>query len=121
MLVTQRRKGGEKMYYLTALFGLIAVTAPFFFGYTTEFAAFWTSLAIGTILIVDSAMEGFSGDKEHWEYWVAGIVGLLAIIAPFALGFASLYEAVLTMTVVGVATIIAVGLKLTLDRTKLRY
>ncbi len=107
------------MYYLTAFLGLIATAAPFFFGYTTEFVAFWTSLAVGTILIVDSAMEGLSGDKDHREYWVAGIVGLLAVIAPFALGFASLYEAVLTMTVVGIATIIAVGLKLTLDRTRL--
>lgn len=109
------------MYYLTGLLGLIAVAAPFFFGYSGDTAALWTSLIVGAILIVASVIEGFADDKDRWEYWVAGIVGVGAIIAPFALGFSALAAAVLTMMVVGIMAIIAAGTKLTSGKTRLGY
>lgn len=109
------------MYYLTGLLGLAALVAPFFFGYSGNTAAMWTSLIVGIVLIAASAIEGFAGDKGRWEYWVAGIIGLGAIIAPFALGFSALDAALWTMVIVGVAAVIAAGTKLASGRTKFRY
>ncbi len=109
------------MYYLTGILGLIAIVAPFFFGYSGDGTALWTSLAVGAILIVASVIEGFAGDNERWEYWVAGAVGLGAIIAPFALGFSALAVAVWTMMIVGILAIIAAGAKLTSGRARFRY
>lgn len=105
------------MYYLTGLLGLVAVAAPFLFGYSNDTAALWTSLVVGTVLIVASVIEGLADDKDRWEYWVAGIAGLGAIIAPFALGFSASAAAVWTMIVVGIVAIIAAGTKLTSGRT----
>lgn len=109
------------MYYLTGLLGLVAVVAPFLFGYSGNITALWTSLIVGAVLIGASVIEGFAGDKERWEYWVAGIVGLGAILAPFALGFSALAEAVWTMAVIGVLAIIAAGTRLASGRTRLGY
>ncbi len=109
------------MYYLTGLFGLLAIAAPFLFGYNNDIAALWTSLVVGASLTIASIIEGFEGGQDAWEYWVAGIVGLGAILAPFALGFSTSTAAVWTMMGVGVVAIIAAGAKLTSGRTWFRY
>ena len=105
------------MYYLTGVLGLATLAAPFLFSYSDNIVALWTSLIVGAILVVDSAIEGFAGDKDRWEDWIAGIVGLGAIIAPFALGFSALTTAVWTMVIVGIVAIVAAAVKLSSGRT----
>ncbi len=109
------------MYYLTGLLGLAAVVAPFLFSYSGDIAALWTSLIVGAILILASFIEGLTDDKGRWEYWVAGIVGLGAIIAPFALGFSASTAAVWTMMIIGIVAIGAAGTKLTSGTTRFGY
>ncbi len=100
------------MYLLTGFLGLISVVAPYLFGYSADTTALWTSLIIGAILIIDSVFEGVAADKEKWEYWVAGIVGVGAIVAPFVLGFSTLTAALWTLVIVGLATVIVAWTKL---------
>ncbi len=109
------------MYYLTGLLGLVAIGAPFVFGYSGDITALWTSIILGIVLLGSSVFEALANDKERWEYWVAGIAGLGAIIAPFVLGFSALATALWTMVVIGVVAIIAAGTKLTSGGTRLRY
>ena len=75
------------MYWITGILGILFISVPLFLGYTNNGPALWTSVAAGGIIIVMSGLEFLRKDRETWEYWVVGISGLLAIFAPFALGF----------------------------------
>ena len=41
-------------------------------------------------MFLASAYKGLVHGEEKWEYYVAGLAGLVAIIAPFILGFTAL-------------------------------
>lgn len=100
------------MYWLTGLLGIASAIAPFLMGYSDNGAAMWTSLTIGIVLVLVSAFEWVAEGRQAWEYWVAGIAGLTAIVAPFVLGFSALTVAVWTLVIIGVVAIIAAGIKL---------
>ena len=109
------------MYLLTGVLGLIAAAAPFALGYSGNSAALYTSLGVGAILVITTVLEWAGEDKQMWEYWVAGVVGIGAIAAPFVLGFSGLTNAVWTMVIVGLVTVLAVGTKLFSSRTHYGY
>lgn len=108
------------MYYLTGFLGLVLIVSPYLFGYSIDATALWTSLITGAILIVASIFEGVAADKERWEYWVVGIMGVGAILAPFVLGFSALTAALWTLVIVGLVTILVAGAKLFPWRTQYR-
>jgi hypothetical protein len=45
-------------------------------------------------MVVISTINGIFPDKTSWEFMVAGILGILLVITPFALNFFSLTEAI---------------------------
>jgi hypothetical protein len=75
------------MYWVTGILGLILAVAPYMFGYSTNPAALWTSVLVGGATIVVSIIEGAQADRQPWEYWAAVILGIIAVVAPFVLGF----------------------------------
>jgi hypothetical protein len=89
------------MIWFTAFLGLALMLAPFIMGYTYNALALWTSLIMGLIVLVVSIYKGVKHDKAQWEYMVIAIVGLLAVFAPFILGFNATTIAVWTMVVLG--------------------
>lgn len=109
------------MYWLTGFLGLAVAAAPFLLGYSNNQTALWASLAIGAILVITAWFEGTADDNDTWEYWVAGIVGLGAIAAPYALGFNGLVAAVWTFAIVGIGTALAAGVKLFSGKTGYRF
>lgn len=108
------------MYLLTGFLGLVAIIAPYIFGYSVDSVALWTSLIVGGVLIVASVFEGIAADRERWEYWVVGATGVGAILAPFVLGFASLTTALWTLVIIGIVTVLAAWTKLAPGRTQWR-
>lgn len=108
------------MYWLTGFLGLVSMVAPFIFNYNQNTTALWTSLIVGAALIIISIFEGIAADKERWEYWVAGAVGVVAILAPFVLGFSALGSALWTLVIIGVVTILVAWTKLFPGRTQWR-
>lgn len=100
------------MYWITGILGLALIAAPYFLGYTGDTVAYWTSMIIGVVVVGISAIEGFFKDRDLWEYWVAGILGLGAIVAPFILGFGSNANAMWTIVITGILLAFFAGSKL---------
>ncbi len=105
------------MYWITGILGIISMGAPYLFGYSINPAAYWTSLVIGIVLVALSAIEAYANDKQNWEYWIAGLVGLIGIAAPFVFGFSGVTAALLTSMAVGVVALMVAGVKLTSKET----
>lgn len=100
------------MYLVTGVLGLAFAIAPFLFGYRDNITATYTSIILGALVVLASAVEFFQEDKEMWEYWAAGILGLAAITAPFVLNFSSHINAMWTSVIAGALIAIFAGSKL---------
>lgn len=108
------------MYLVTGFLGLVLIVAPYVLGYNQSSTALWTSLIIGAVLIVASILEAVTASKQKWEYWVVGIAGVGAILAPFVLGFSTISTALWTLIIIGVVTILAAWTKLYPGRSQWR-
>ena len=97
------------MYWATGILGLILAVAPWIFGYSANGVALWTSVIVGAATIIVSIIEGAQADRQQWEYWVAGILGIIAIIAPFIFGFGSYTNAMWSTVVLGILIAIFAG------------
>lgn len=100
------------MYWITGILGIALAGSPFVFGYSGDFNAMATSLAVGGALLALSALEGYAKDNQRWEYWLAGVLGLGLIFAPFVLGFSTIAAAFWTSLIVGLGTVVVAGTKL---------
>jgi len=92
----------RNMYWVTGLLGLILAAAPWAFGYSDNMVALWTSLIVGAATIVVSILEAAQSDRAQWEYWAAGILGVVAIFAPFVFGYGNIANAMWSTVILGV-------------------
>jgi hypothetical protein len=102
------------MLWLTLLLGLLLVVAPWLFGYVDNTIPLWTSIILGAVMALVSGYKATAKDMANWEYWVAGIAGLLALIAPFVLDFGAERSAILTVAIVGGITLVLAAYQLLL-------
>jgi bacteriorhodopsin len=91
------------------LLGVLLVAAPFALGYNTDTYALWSSIVLGVVVILVAVYKAVVRDTARWEYWAAGIVGVLAIVAPFVLGFNTLTSALWTFIVLGAILVLLDG------------
>jgi len=91
------------MYWITGILGLALIVAPFVLGYSTNATALWSSLILCAAIAIVSAYKARVHDVENWEYWLAGILGLAAVLAPYVLGFSVLGTALWAMLILGAA------------------
>jgi bacteriorhodopsin len=68
------------MYWITGIFGLALIVAPFALSYTNNPMAMWSSIVLGVAIVVVSAIKAFVRDAAKWEYWVAGILGAIVLV-----------------------------------------
>ena len=102
------------MYWTTGFLGFVLMIAPFMLGYEGNPVALWSSILVGLATVVLSWMEGAQHDTQTWEYWTVGSLGIVAIVAPFVMGFGSLTEALVTSIVVGILITLFAGAKLSM-------
>jgi hypothetical protein len=95
------------MYWMTGMLGLLFAAAPFLLGYSNNQPALWTSLLVGAAVVLTSAFEALEADKDPIEHWLAGILGAVAIGAPFVLGFGNVATAMWTSVIIGGLMIVA--------------
>ncbi len=104
------------MYWITGLIGLILIVAPFILGYRDNVGALWADIILGALVLVVSAYKAIVHDKLNWEYWTAGILGILAIIAPFIAGFGTVATALWATLVLGLVVAVLSGYQLFFHR-----
>lgn len=99
------------MYWITGILGLALILAPFVFGFSANTSAMWSSVVLGAVITLASIVEGWTHDNRNWEYWVVGLAGILAILAPFVLGFSSVSGALWTAIILGAVVALLAGTK----------
>ena len=97
------------MYWLTGFLGIAMAISPFVLSYRDSTMAMWTSVVLGIVVTAASILEGMDMEQSKWEWWVAGLAGVLAAIAPFVLGFTTLTTALWTLVILGVVVLILAG------------
>lgn len=97
------------MYWLTGLLGVIFIVAPFFLGYANNVTALWTSIVVGLVVAFVSIFRALDREESRWEYIVAGVMGLVAVFAPFILGFSAATTAMWTTIIIGAVLAILAG------------
>lgn len=98
--------------WVNAVLGLALIVAPYGLGYSDNVPALWSSIILGVIVLLAAGYRAITKDTARWEEWVAGIAGLLAVIAPFVLGFSALATAVWASVILGALIAILAGYKL---------
>jgi len=97
------------MYWVTGILGAVMAGAPFALGYNTHSGAMWTGVVLGVIVLLVSIYEAMDESKAKWEYWIAGIAGVLVVGAPFVLGFTTVSAALWTTLILGLVLLILTG------------
>lgn len=97
------------MYWLTGILGALLILAPFVLGYSSDSPALWSNVILGALVLIVSAIKGLATDQTRWEYWIAGIMGVLAILAPFVLHFSTVMTAFWASIILGVIVVLLSG------------
>jgi hypothetical protein len=100
------------MTWFTAVLGLALIVAPFIFGYSTNPNALWSSIILGAVITAVSAYKAFVHDRAEWEYWVAGIVGVVVMVVPFVFGFSTFAVAMWVSIIIGALVAMVEGFQL---------
>ena len=110
------------MFIITGLLGVALALAPWVFNYSNDSTAMWTSVIVGGLVALASAVKGVLLDTEegnaNWEYWVAGLAGVVAIAAPFVLGFTAVTAALWASIIVGALVVIISGYEVVVAQPK---
>ena len=104
------------MYWYVGVLGLALIVAPYVLGYSNDIAALWSSLILGVIVAGVSLIKALIRGTGDWVYWVSGVAGVLAVIAPYVLGFNVVTAATWTSIVLGVVIALLAAYQLFLAR-----
>ena len=102
------------MFWITGLLGLALGAAPWILQYSNNEPAMWTSVGVGAVMLLVSAYKAVVHDNQKWEYWVIGLAGLVAAVAPFVLSFTTLTAAMWTSLVIGIVAVLISGYEVAL-------
>ena len=94
------------MYWITGILGVLLIIAPVALGYSSDTPALWSNVVLGLAVLIVSAIKGLIPDRTRWEYVIAGLGGLLAILAPFALHFSVVATALWASILIGVVVLV---------------
>jgi uncharacterized membrane protein HdeD (DUF308 family) len=102
---TSWRAGKSVQDWVNLVCGVLLFFSPWALGFAGERFAAWPAWIGGVVIGVMgiAALIQFA----EWEDWVALVAGVLMIISPWALGFATIYSAVWAFVVLGVIVAVA--------------
>ncbi|MFZ5836604.1 MAG: SPW repeat protein [Pseudomonadota bacterium] len=92
---------------LNIIAGLGLLLSPWYLGFTNETYAAWNAWIVGAAVAVIAAAALFAFHEA--EEWVTLVVGLWAVIAPWALGFSAATDAMWAHVVAGIVVAVMAG------------
>ena len=102
MAVTEKRNQIAKtpQDIINLICGALLFISPWIAGFAAQGRAASTAWVGGVVIVVmaGAALLQFA----EWEEWVALVVGVLMVIAPWALGFAAVQSAAIVCVVLGI-------------------
>jgi hypothetical protein len=105
--VREKNMARDRMYWATALVGVLLSIAPRVLAYSRGLGAVRSDLTFGTGMIALSVIRAARPhDPTNWEYWLIGILGSLAIVAPFALAFTGMESALWASVALGAVALV---------------
>jgi len=109
------REQADAMFWLTGILGLALIAAPFVMAYSGTTPALWTSVIVGVAVALISGIKALIEDVVDWEYWIAGVLGLVAVVSPFVFQFRGLTPAFWSNLILGMAVALFAGYKIFAD------
>ncbi|MCZ7542119.1 MAG: SPW repeat protein [Anaerolineae bacterium] len=108
----------SKMFWLTGLLGVLLILAPFVLNYRDDANAQWSHIILGAVILIVSIIEAVDQSTSNWEYWAAGLGGVVAILAPFLFNFRSADQAtqMWTSIILGALLVIVSGYEVLLKQ-----
>jgi hypothetical protein len=103
---TNRKTGETALDVVNAVVGVCLALSPWVLGFSTMGMAAWSAWIAGVLiaLVAIGALVAFA----QWEEWANLILGVLALLAPWLLGFSSSAEATTVHVAAGlIVTVLA--------------
>jgi len=93
--------------YATMVFGVLLVISPVVFGETTQQTAAVAAYVLGALLILSGIVAARTREPRRSLILNApGLVSVLTVVAPFALGFTAVSGIAWSAWVLGIATVL---------------
>ena len=111
MLSNVTRKTQETaLDVVNAVVGVCLALAPWVLGFTADATAAWNAWIVGAAIafIAVGALVGFS----EWEEWANLVLGVWAVIAPWALSFSGTAGAVTAHVIAGLIVAVLAAIEL---------
>ncbi|MEX0649469.1 MAG: SPW repeat protein [Candidatus Andersenbacteria bacterium] len=104
MTLEQARTSVRTTSGIDVVAGLWLIIAPFVLGYASVTGALWNDVIFGiAIVLLAGSREVGEGYRYAWPSWVAAAIGIWMIIAPFAIGYSFVTEALWNDVIIGIA------------------
>jgi uncharacterized membrane protein HdeD (DUF308 family) len=105
METSVRRAENNVQDWINLVCGVLLFISPWVLSFTGDLMAARTAWVGGVIffLLGVAALAQFA----EWEEWLALIVGVLVVIAPWVLGFAAIHAATWSCVVLGVIVVLS--------------
>jgi hypothetical protein len=99
-----RRKKMKGLNWIVVIAGVWELVAPFILGYANVTAALWNAIIVGILFIILGAWAALTADAATSKTldWIAVVVGIWLIIAPFVLGYTAVTVALWNAIIVGI-------------------
>jgi len=100
--------------WISVVAGVVLFVTPFVFSGTAIASAAWTAFVAGVLLVIVGVWN-LARPTDRAGEWVEGLIGVLLILAPFALGFTAVTAMAWSAWIIGVVSVVLAGAALFTD------
>jgi len=96
---------------INLILGVLLLISPWVLGFSAVAAATWTAVILGVVIAADS-IWALVQQRDKAPEWVDLVLGVLAFISPWALGFSGVAAAAWTAWILGLVIVVLTAVNL---------